>query len=119
MIAVIFELQPAKDAQYFTLAAALKSRLEEIPGFISVERFESLSLPGRYLSLSFWENEDAVREWRNHSAHRDAQAEGRGGVLADYRLRVAHVMRDYGMNARDAAPADSRAAHEGRPQCRS
>ena len=112
MIAVIFELQPNADAaaRYFEIAAQLKPALEQCDGFISVERFESLAQPGRYLSLSFWRDEDAVRAWRNHPDHRCGQQEGRSGVLAGYRLRVAAVLRDYGMTDRDAAPADSRAS---------
>lgn len=112
MIAIIFEVEPAQPDRYFDLAASLKPELEAIPGFISVERFESLATPGRYLSLSFFEDEAAVLAWRNRAHHRDAQAEGRAGVLADYRLRVAHVLRDYGMTRRDEAPADSRARHD-------
>ena len=111
MIAVIFELTPARAGRYFDLAAALKPELERIPGFISVERFESLATPGKYLSLSFWEDEAAVQAWRNTAEHRAAQAEARDGVLADYRLRVAGVIRDYGMGPRAEAPADSRDRH--------
>lgn len=111
MIAVIFEVEPADPGRYFDIAASLRPELERIPGFISVERFESLARPGRYLSLSFFEDEQAVLAWRNTAGHRAAQAEGRHGVLADYRLRVAHVLRDYGASQRDEAPADSRARH--------
>jgi len=112
MIAVIFEVEPRPGAasRYFELAAALKADLESIDGFISVERFESLARPGRFLSLSFWRDEAAVRSWRCHGLHRGAQREGRSEVLAGYRLRVATVMRDYGMNEREEAPPDSRAA---------
>jgi heme-degrading monooxygenase HmoA len=112
VIAVLFELDPRPGAasRYFELAAALKADLESIDGFISVERFESLARPGRYLSLSFWRDEAAVRSWRCHGRHRQAQQEGRSDVLAGYRLRVATVVRDYGMIARDQAPADSRSA---------
>jgi heme-degrading monooxygenase HmoA len=114
MIAVIFEVWPAEGRadEYFSLAAALKANLEKMDGFISIERFESLVTPGKFLSLSFWRDEEAVRGWRNLTAHRSAQAKGRGGVFADYRLRVASVLRDYGMTERAQAPADSRAAHE-------
>lgn len=111
MIAVIFEVEPAIPDRYFDIAASLKPELEQIPGFISVERFESLTTPGRYLSLSFFEDEAAVLALRNTAHHRAAQAEGRAGVFADYRLRVAHVLRDYGMTAREEAPDDSRARH--------
>ena len=113
MIAVIFEVWPAQGRapEYFDLAAALKSELEKIDGFVSVERFESLTTRGKFLSLSFWRDEEAVRSWRSLTAHRMAQAKGRGGVFADYRLRVASVMRDYGMNERAGAPEDSRKTH--------
>lgn len=113
MIAVIFEVWPAEGraSEYFDLAAALKSELEKVDGFVSVERFESLTTRGKFLSLSFWRDEEAVRRWRSLTAHRMAQAKGRGGVFADYRLRVASVMRDYGMNERAGAPEDSRKMH--------
>lgn len=114
MIAVIFELWPGagQEATYFDLAAQLRPELDEVDGFISVERFESLAAPGKYLSLSFWRDEAAVQAWRNRSNHRNAQAMGRNGVLAGYRLRVAAVMRDYGLGERDQAPADSLAHHD-------
>lgn len=114
MLAVIFEVWPAagRAAEYFDLAAALKADLGKIDGFLSIERFESLTTPGKFLSLSFWRDEEAIRQWRNLDTHRVAQAKGRGEVFADYRLRVAAVMRDYGMNERAGAPADSREAHE-------
>lgn len=111
MIAVIFEVTPAEgqwDA-YLGHAAALKAELEQMDGFISVERFESLTTPGKLLSLSIWRDEAAVNGWRNHARHRATQAAGRSGVFADYRLRVAEVSRDYGLNKRDEAPEDSKA----------
>jgi heme-degrading monooxygenase HmoA len=113
VIAVIFEVWPAQGRapHYFDLAATLRPNLEQADGFISIERFESLSSPGKFLSLSFWRDEEAVRAWRNRQEHRAAQAMGRGGVFADYRLRVAAVLRDYGMTQREQAPDDSRAAH--------
>ena len=113
MIAVIFEVWPAEGERqrYLDLAAALRSDLEGADGFISVERFQSLTDPGKLLSLSFWRDEEAVRAWRNRPPHRATQATGRAGVFADYRLRVAGVLRDYGMAARAEAPEDSRAAH--------
>ncbi len=115
MIAVIFEVWPAEGRapEYFDLAARLRAELEQIDGFVSIERFESLTTRGKFLSLSFWRDEAAVCEWRTLAGHRAAQAKGRGGVFADYRLRVASVLRDYGMNERAGAPADSRAAHDG------
>ena len=113
MIAVIFEFTPAegRTPEYFDFATALRAELDHIDGFISIERFESVTTPGKFVSLSFWRDEDAVRQWRNVEGHRRAQAAGRGGVFADYRLRVASVIRDYGMNERDAAPPDSRERH--------
>jgi heme-degrading monooxygenase HmoA len=113
MIAVIFEVMPAsgRKQDYLELAASLRPQLEQIDGFISVERFASLSTEGKILSLSFFRDEAAVQAWRKLEAHRSAQAAGRGGVFADYRLRVASVMRDYGMTDRDQAPADSRERH--------
>ncbi|PTM98516.1 antibiotic biosynthesis monooxygenase family protein [Mycoplana dimorpha] len=114
MIAVIFEVTPAEGCGdvYLQLAAELKPRLQEIDGFISIERFESLSVPGKILSLSFWRDEEAVGAWRNSAEHRAAQEAGRHGVFADYRLRVASVLRDYGMVERAEAPLDSRKVHE-------
>lgn len=113
MIAVIFEAWPAAGQmkRYLDLAAALRPDLEKIDGFLSVERFESLTEPGKLLSLSFFRDEDTVRAWRNLPGHRATQAKGRSGVFADYRLRVASVVRDYGLTERDEAPTDSRHAH--------
>jgi heme-degrading monooxygenase HmoA len=114
MIAVIFEFTPVEGrfADYRALAEGLADDVRSADGFLSIERFESLPQPGKLLSLSFWRDEAAVAEWRQVEAHRAAQTRGRGGVFADYRLRVAEVLRDYGMDARDQAPADSRAAHD-------
>ena len=113
MIAVIFEVQPKPGhaQRYFEIAAALKPTLEAIDGFVSVERFESLSQPGRFLSLSYWRDEEAVRAWRNHALHREGQREGRNVVFDDYRIRVAAVLRDYGLHERAQAPEDSRVQH--------
>jgi heme-degrading monooxygenase HmoA len=115
MIAVIFEVwpRPGRRQDYLALAAALRRDLEAIDGFVSVERFESLSEPGKLLSLSFWRDEAALGAWRNLAVHRSAQSQGRREIFADYRLRVAGVIRDYGMTDREAAPDDSRRAHEG------
>lgn len=116
MIAVIFEVTPAEGRRdaYLAHAAKLREDLERVDGFISVERFQSITEPGKMLSLSFWRDEAAVAEWRNQERHRATQAAGRGGIFADYRLRVASVIRDYGMTAgRGQAPEDSRAAHGG------
>ena len=113
MLAVIFEVIPApgRKEEYLELAAQLRPELEKIEGFISVERFASLTDENKLLSLSFWRDEEAVRRWRNLTGHREAQARGRSGVFADYRLRIAGVVRDYGMTDRAEAPQDSRSAH--------
>ncbi|ESY93172.1 antibiotic biosynthesis monooxygenase [Mesorhizobium australicum] len=113
MIAVIFEVQPAQGKRdaYLGIAANLRPLLDRIDGFISVERFQSLADPNRVLSLSFWRDEEAVKAWRNTEEHRQAQQAGRGGIFAGYRLRIAHVVRDYGLTERDEAPADSRATN--------
>jgi heme-degrading monooxygenase HmoA len=113
MITVIFEVlpHPERKQAYFDAAARLKPVLESIDGFISVERFESLTQPGKFLSLSYWRDEDAVKRWRNVEVHRRTQALGRESIFADYSLRVAAVIRNYGMNDRAEAPEDSRAAH--------
>ncbi|CAA0114040.1 putative protein YqjZ [BD1-7 clade bacterium] len=113
MIAVIFEVFPAegKVEEYLDIAAKLKPQLEKIDGFISIERFSSLIEEGKVLSLSFWRDEEAISEWRNLEAHRIAQEKGRDGVFKNYRLRVANVCRDYGMNSREQAPTDSANIH--------
>lgn len=113
MIAVIFEVEPSTEgmARYLDIAASLKPELEAVDGFISVERFESLAQPGKLLSLSFWRDEAAVARWRNAAHHRASQKEGRAGVFKNYRLRVAAVLRDYGLNERAEAPVDSRDVH--------
>ena len=114
MIAVIFEVvpDPAHKDRYLEIAASIRSEVEKVDGFISIERFQSLTDPDKLVSLSYFRDEEAVIAWRNLEAHRRAQAEGRSGVFKDYRLRVAHVIRDYGMNDRDQAPADSRERHD-------
>ncbi|MCV6585396.1 MAG: antibiotic biosynthesis monooxygenase [Marinibacterium sp.] len=113
MIAVIFEVEPApgRQADYLDVAAEMRPLVHEVEGFVSVERFQSLTNPDKLLSLSFFEDEAAVARWRQLVAHRSAQARGRDGLFAGYRLRVAHVLRDYGMTDRAEAPADSRRAH--------
>ena len=113
MIAVIFEVWPREGhrQEYLDLAAALRPLLQEIDGFLSIERFESLTEPGKILSLSFWRDEEAVAAWRRLEAHRATQARGREIVFADYRLRVAAVLRDYGMTERAEAQQDSRQRH--------
>lgn len=114
MIAIIFEVWPAEGRkdEYLSIAASLRNDLAAIPGFVSVERFESLTAPGKMLSLSLFEDEEAVMAWRSTARHRAAQAAGRAGVFSDYRLRVAGVIRDYGMTDREQAPDDSRAHHD-------
>ena len=114
MIAVIFEVWPAQSRKddYLGLAATLVADLDRIDGFISVERFQSLSDPEKLLSLSFLRDEEAVKNWRNHSKHRESQTKGRAGIFADYRLRVAAVMRDYGLTERAEVPEDSRGLHD-------
>ena len=106
MIAVIFEVEPApgQNETYLDTAASLRPLLDEIEGFISVERFQSLTNPGKLVSLSFFENEDAVKRWRETAEHRAAQSAGRSGVFADYRLRVASVIRDYSLHNRKEVP---------------
>lgn len=113
-IAVIFEVIPAGDKkqEYLDIAASLRPELDKIKGFISIERFQSLAQPNKILSLSFWESEEAIAAWRNIELHRAAQAKGRGYIFEDYHLRIAQVVRDYGMFNRQEAPADSRKAHD-------
>jgi heme-degrading monooxygenase HmoA len=115
MLAVIFEVTPTTtgEAGYLAAAAALKPLLADIDGFLGIERFASLSEPGKILSLSFWRDEAAIAQWRQLEAHRLAQQQGRQHLFADYRLRVATVVRDYGMTPREEAPADSKLHHSG------
>lgn len=111
MIAIIFEVTPAAGQRgtYLEHAARLRAELEAMDGFISVERFQSLTDPNKMLSISFWRDEEAVKGWRTHAAHRETQTAGRAGIFDGYRLRVAHVLRDYGMHERrEEAPEDSR-----------
>lgn len=109
MIAVIFEVQPAegKLEEYLAIATELRSMLEEIEGFVSVERFQSLTHSGNFLSLSFFQDENSVARWRALAEHRSAQSSGRKGLFENYRIRVAHVVRDYGLHDRNDAPTDS------------
>ena len=104
MIAVIFEVEPkpGRVSEYFDTATALRESVESVDGFLSIERFESITRPGKYLSLSFWRDEDAVRRWRENASHRAAQELGRAHLFANYRIRVATVIRDYGKGAASA-----------------
>jgi heme-degrading monooxygenase HmoA len=113
MIAVIFEFTPAEGrfADYKALAEGLAGEVGKFDGFISIERFQSISDPARFVSLSFWRDEESVRKWRNVQKHREAQKQGRGGIFKGYRLRIATVLRDYEMDKRAQAPQDSVAVH--------
>ena len=113
MIAVIFEFTPREGrfADYKALAEGLADDVRNSDGFISIERFESISNKGKFVSLSFWRDEEAVRKWRNLQKHREAQKKGRGGIFGSYRLRVAQVMRDYTMDERAQTPRDSLQVH--------
>ncbi|MGY9045868.1 MAG: antibiotic biosynthesis monooxygenase family protein [Rhodobacterales bacterium] len=113
MIAIIFEVIPAEGRreEYLDIAAAMRPMVEEVEGFLSVERFQSLTTPGKLLSISYFEDEAAVARWRCLHAHRGAQSRGRAGVFSDYTLKVCHVIRDYGMFERAQAPQDSLAEH--------
>ncbi|HKX32559.1 MAG TPA: antibiotic biosynthesis monooxygenase [Blastocatellia bacterium] len=119
MIAVIFEVWPREGLrqEYLEIAASLRPLLDQIDGFISIERFESLSEPGKVLSLSFWRDEQAVEDWRRLEPHRVAQSRGRAEIFKDYRLRVVAVIRDYGMLDREQSPSDGREFHD-RNECR-
>lgn len=109
MVAVIFEVYPTKEgkAEYLAIAATLHDFLKDRPGFISIERFQSLGDDNKLLSLSFWESEESVQEWRNLLEHRMAQQKGKNKLFEKYRIRVARVMCDYTDLERDQAPADS------------
>ena len=113
MIAVIFEFTPApgRFPDYMALVGQLKADLDQAEGFLSIERFESITTPGKFVSLQFWRDEACVQKWRNLQKHREAQKQGRAGIFASYRLRIAGVIRDYTMDARGQAPADSVAVH--------
>lgn len=114
MVTVIFEVIPKAEGrdEYLAIAASLREHLAGTPGFISIERFQSLTDPEKLLSLSFWEDEAAVKEWRNLEEHRIAQAKGRNSLFKDYRIRVGSISRDYSMSARGQAPQDSKKVHD-------
>lgn len=113
MVAVIFEFTPApgRFPDYMELVGQLKPELDKAEGFISLERFESITTPGKFVSLQFWRDEASVAKWRKLQKHREAQKQGRGGIFASYRLRIAAVSRDYGMSDRAQTPADSKDVH--------
>ena len=113
MIAVIFEVIPTVDGrqEYLSIAANLREHLKHMPGFISIERFQSLVDERKILSLSFWEDEEAIRRWRTLEEHRIAQSRGRASLFEDYRIRVGGILRDYSMQDREQSPEDSRAVH--------
>jgi heme-degrading monooxygenase HmoA len=113
MIAVIFEvmIHPDRKEEYLSIAAQIRPLLDEVDGFISVERFQSLTNPDKLLSLSFFRDEEAIAQWRSLEKHRAAQSAGRDGIFTDYHLRIAHVIRDYGLFDRAEAPSDSKSTH--------
>jgi heme-degrading monooxygenase HmoA len=113
MIAVIFEFTPLEGRfpDYMALVGELKADLDRAEGFLSLERFESITTPGKFVSLQFWRDEESVRKWRNLQKHREAQVKGRAQILGSYRIRIAEVARDYGMDSRSEAPKDSVAIH--------
>lgn len=113
MIGVIFEVEPAEGQKeaYLEMAAKMRPLVEQIDGFISVERFQSLTNPDKLLSISFYRDEKALDEWRRLAPHRGAQSKGRSGMFSDYRIRVVSVIRDYTLNDRAQAPEDSRKEH--------
>lgn len=115
MIAVIFEFTPAEGRfpEYMQLVDTLREDLAKADGFISLERFESITNKGKFVSLQFWRDEDSVRKWRNLQKHREAQKQGRARIFKSYRLRIASVLRDYEMDQRAEAPEDSRSFHDG------
>ena len=114
MIAVIFEVVPTREGkeEYLAIAAELRQHLQQVKGFISIERFQSLTNPDKLLSLSFWEDEDSLTAWRNLEEHRLAQVKGREQLFDSYRIRVGSILRDYSLDDRRQAPADSRQAHD-------
>ena len=114
MLAVIFEVIPKEEgkAEYLAIAANLREHLTKIPGFISIERFQSMADPDKLLSISFWEDEESVAQWRNLEEHRFAQLKGRNSLFRDYRIRVGNIVRDYSLSEREQAPADSKDAHK-------
>lgn len=113
MLVEIFRFvpDPERTEDYFRLAAEMREAVESIDGFLGVERFESVSAPGEFVSISFWRDEDAITAWRNHPAHRAAQAAGHAGIFRDWRITVAEAVRDYTPRDRRTAPADSRDFH--------
>jgi heme-degrading monooxygenase HmoA len=113
VIAVIFEFTPAEGRfpEYMKLVDTLREDLAKAEGFISLERFESITNKGKFVSLQFWQDDESVRKWRNLQKHREAQKKGRGGIFKSYRLRIAEVTRDYTMDERAQAPKDSVELH--------
>ena len=114
MIAVIFEVTPTPEGkqEYLSIAADLKGYLKDVPGFISIERFQSMADERKILSLSFWESEESIAQWRNLEQHRLAQKKGRESLFHDYRIRVGTIVRDYSLNNRRETPEDSRTVHK-------
>jgi len=106
MFVVIFEIQPkpGREQEYLELAASLRPEVEQMEGFVSVERFSSLATPGKLVSISFWRDEEAVKRWREHTRHHLAQLSGRAQIFTDYRITVAEIERQYGMFERGQAP---------------
>lgn len=113
MIAVLFEVYLKEEfkSEYLEIATQLRKKLETMNGFISIERFASLQDESKMLSLSYWENEESIKQWRTLMEHREGQSKGRDHIFSDYRIRVAGVIRDYGIDSRAQAPEDSNKHH--------
>jgi len=113
VITVIFEFTPhaGRFPDYLRIVDTLREDLAKADGFIQLERFESITNKGKFLSLQYWRDEESVRKWRNLQKHRDAQKQGRASVFQDYRITICSVLRDYRMNEREQVPADSRQVH--------
>ena len=87
----------------FSKKGSRKKKRRRTLAAVQVERFESRSVAGHFLSLSVWRDEAAIRAWREASAHRAGQIRGRNGIFARYHIRVAQVVRDYDFAAETKA----------------
>jgi heme-degrading monooxygenase HmoA len=97
---------------YLDMAARLRPLLAQIDGFCR-SNDSSLTQPGKLLSLSFWRDERLPPGARSKPTA--ARRGRRRALFKDYRLRIATVQRDYGLNERAQAPQDSRQVHDTPP----
>jgi heme-degrading monooxygenase HmoA len=77
------------DDGYAQTAARMVELAQQQPGFLGVESARD----GIGITVSYWESEEAIRNWHANAEHQLAQLEGYRNWYSAFRLRVARVER--------------------------